>query len=385
MLYGDFSESSKDKDDPIQITSVEANAFDIAMRYIYGGETDFQDVPTACKVYRFAHEWLLNSLMTAASEFLKNPSPDDVITVHEMYKTFNDHSHSEKLLSIIAANTSAVLKSAAWLKSTSSTVLEIFKMEYLKVGSEEELFEALFAWGSADGNTGETITDEDAIRAKTSDALKLIRFMTIDSDKFGELCNSDCAKLMTEKDRLKVFMSINLSDKRHLPENFSVIQNHRKLNRSDVKIILIGSSKSVDSDATVSKNEKSVFTFAIKKCNRFYLRGVQLQCLSQTTKFVHLICKLTQASSPRVLASVLFKGINLKSNQNWLHFPIEVHIKENILYTLTVEYFHNDPVPSKTSSNIGQNVFWSDSDLHLIMQNASNTVTDIVGLSFYKS
>ncbi|XP_059472572.1 BTB/POZ domain-containing protein 6-like isoform X3 [Neocloeon triangulifer] len=153
MLYGDFSESSKDKDDPIQITSVEANAFDIAMRYIYGGETDFQDVPTACKVYRFAHEWLLNSLMTAASEFLKNPSPDDVITVHEMYKTFNDHSHSEKLLSIIAANTSAVLKSAAWLKSTSSTVLEIFKMEYLKVGSEEELFEALFAWGSADGNT----------------------------------------------------------------------------------------------------------------------------------------------------------------------------------------------------------------------------------------
>ncbi|XP_059481788.1 BTB/POZ domain-containing protein 6-like [Neocloeon triangulifer] len=221
MLYGDFSESSKDKDDPIKITNVEAHTFDLVMRYIYGGKTDFEDVATACKVYRISHHWLINSLMKVASEFLKYPSSEDAITVLDMYKACNDHSHSEKLLSIIALNASKVLKSAAWLKTSLSTILDILQLECLEVESETELFKALFAWGAADGVTGDNITDVDAIRAKTHDALKCIRFMTMKCEEFAELCTLDCAQLMTDNERFKVLLSINLADGSRLPQDFS--------------------------------------------------------------------------------------------------------------------------------------------------------------------
>ncbi|XP_059486961.1 uncharacterized protein LOC132203310 [Neocloeon triangulifer] len=379
MLYGN---DSNDKDDPIQIKSVQPVIFDLVMRYVYGGETDFKDVETACKIYKISQEWLIKDLTKATSNFLLNPSPKDVITVHEMFKSMSDNSHSKDLLEIIASNTSSVLKSDAWLKSSASTVLEIFRMNHLKVESEKELFEALYLWGSAGGNKETNIKVEE-IRSETKDALKFIRFMTMDAVEFGELCKSECAKMMTDEDKLKVLLSIVQADVSLLPENVSTIRCHRKLhNTKHLNHNFIFSRSSSEEVHLNCESNKSVLTFATG-CSRYYLQGIQLQCLSQRSE-VDLICKVTFAHSPNALATLSFKGIPPTDNHTFLRFPHEVHLQKNVFYTISVQYFHKNPVKSISYSKFSNEWVWDKngmySDLKLFVTEKNTKLTDITAL-----
>ncbi|XP_059486601.1 kelch-like protein 41a [Neocloeon triangulifer] len=384
MLYGYFSESFRDKDDPIQISHVQPEIFDLVMKYIYGGETDFKDVESACKVYVISHEWLMNDLMKAAKDFFKTPSPGDVISVHEMYKSLNDKSHSTSLLAEIASNASAVLKSTAWLKSSASTVHEIFQMKHLKIDSEKELFEALYAWGAAGCNkqNEEKIYVEE-IRAKTRDALKLIRFMTMDADEFGELCKSDCAKMMTDEDKVKVFMSINLADKSLLPSEFAAVQYFRKLESKELhKFTIVNVSSGTYSAIQLScSSTKSDFIFACQNSN-YYLEGVRLECLLQGSD-VDLICNVTGAHSPRVLSSISLRGQFQIKGSKWLTFPQPVHLKANVFYTISVQYLQTNLVNS-ISSKWGQRLVWNSCDLNLLLPNLNNVLVDFSGLAAFR-
>ncbi|XP_059486662.1 uncharacterized protein LOC132203146 [Neocloeon triangulifer] len=389
MLFGNFSESSKDKDDPIQINLIEPEIFDLVMRYVYGDEADFKEVEKACKVYKFSHQWLMNDLMEVAAKFFEEPSPEDVITVHEMFKSLNDYSHYKSLLSIIASNASAVLKSEAWLKSSVSTVLEVFQMEHLRVESEKELFEALYAWGAqgaAIGNEEKEMIDVEEIRAKTKDALKLIRFMTMDAVEFGELCKSECAKMMTDEDKLKVIVSIDLVDQSLLPEHFSRDRRYRKLNHKDSMYYTFLPKISSNEVILDSESGNSVFKFA-SRCSRHYLKGIQLECLGQDSE-VNLICNITCAHSPKVLASISFKGMSESKDSKWLKLPHEVHLKENVFYTISVQYLQNNPVKSISFTkcpSAGDLVWGSEvRDLKLFLITEKISVTDITGFELIR-
>ncbi|XP_059486947.1 BTB/POZ domain-containing protein 3-like [Neocloeon triangulifer] len=382
MLYGN---ESNGKDDPIQLKHIQPEVFDLVMRYIYGGETDFKDMKTACKIYMISHEWLMNDLTKAAANFLQNPSPEDVITVHEFFKSMNDNSYCKALLQIVASKTSAVLKSNAWLKSSASTVLEIFQMDHLNVKYEMELFEALYLWGSAGGMKENGIEAEE-IKAKTvKDALQLIRFMTMDVVEFGELCKSEGAKMLTEDEKVKVFMSISLADQKLLPENFASSRFYHKVDRNNVllRTFVNTTDKIVHKQVLLnSKSKKSVFTFACKE-NSYYLGGVSLECLSHKSD-VELICYVTCAHSPKILTSFHFKGEYAMYDYKWLTFPHEVHIKANVFYTISVEYLHKNPVKSSSSSHSCQTLQLTD-NLQFFMPETNFSVADISGFLLYVS
>lgn len=48
--------------------------------------TEFQSVPLAVKVYKFAHKMQINQLMEKLDEYFKAASPSDVFSIYDFYK-----------------------------------------------------------------------------------------------------------------------------------------------------------------------------------------------------------------------------------------------------------------------------------------------------------
>ncbi|CAB3360871.1 Hypothetical predicted protein [Cloeon dipterum] len=173
MLYGDFEEGQKSKDDAIVIEkNISPDAFDSAMRFIYGNEKVFPTTSLACEVYKFADKWQIENLRHAASLEIGEAELDQILLVYEMYKSLGDKHQEDNYLRVIVGNTSEILESPYWIDVAPSTVLEIFSQPKLNVDSERVLFDALVKWGEA--NSEYPVTFEEAVIACTQRRMHLV-------------------------------------------------------------------------------------------------------------------------------------------------------------------------------------------------------------------
>ncbi|CAB3377938.1 Hypothetical predicted protein [Cloeon dipterum] len=343
LLYGTFKETNLDKDDPMEhYGNVRPEAFDLAMRFIYGNETDFKTVELASEVYVLAQSWAMESLMTASAEFFKNVEPKDVLILYDMYKFLNNDTVNWEYYRILKRNTSEVFNSPHWIKATPSTILEICEMKKLKIKSEGEIFQALLKWGEENCNN----VDKSDMREKIDSALKLVHFRAMSAEEFSEL--SLTTKVLTAEEKLQILLSISLGKSELMPTKFSMKNQFRSCDSA----LNLDLNSFVTSDISVKFDSPiSNFKFRIESnIDKIYLSSFNLLCLTADLNDglkADLQCLLWSSCPDEPLATVKVKrGID-SSNSNEIFLPRPMLLQNGIFYNLTIRYLHIDALKTK--------------------------------------
>lgn len=125
-----------------------------------------------------------------------------------------------------------MLDSSCWLSATKETIEDVLGLEDLGA-SESDLFKAIIRWGEAQIYARENQTsNDDELRAMVDSCIKLIRFMSMDIQEFGELC--DLRNVLRHEEQDSIFLSIGKNDSDYMPENFnrSSLSRHKNLSQA---------------------------------------------------------------------------------------------------------------------------------------------------------
>ncbi|XP_065335124.1 uncharacterized protein LOC135936291 [Cloeon dipterum] len=379
LLYGTFKETNLDKDDPMEhYGNVGPEAFDLAMRFIYGNEADFKTVELASEVYVLAHSWAMESLMTASAEFFKNVEPKDILILYDMHKFLNNDTVSWEYYKILKGNTSEVFNSHHWIKATPSTILEICEMKKLKIKSEGEIFRALLKWGEENC----TNADKSDMREKIDSALKLVHFRAMSAEEFSEL--SLTTKVLTVEEKLQILLSISLGKSELMPTHFSMKNQFRGWD-SVVRLtnFLVTSDMSVKFDSPISN-----FKFRIQSSvDKIYLSSFSLICLTDLNEGLkaELQCLLWSSCPDEPLATVKVKRDIDSSNNNEIFLPRPMVLQNGIFYNLTIRYLHTDALKTKKLEYpqfLAWNLFGNTVKLHRAPELISHN--DIRSMQFHR-
>jgi len=113
--------------------------------------------------------------------------------------------------------------SPSWLLVSQETVEKFLESDDLRSVIEEiDLLNALVEWGKAQvlkETPDADPADETKVRIQISSALKMIRFMAIDSMEFAELCKT--SNILSTEEKLKICISLILQSPENLPEGFA--------------------------------------------------------------------------------------------------------------------------------------------------------------------
>ncbi|XP_065334375.1 BTB/POZ domain-containing protein 6-like [Cloeon dipterum] len=342
MLYGDFKEGQKSKDDAIVIeTNISPNAFDSAMRFIYGNEKVFPTTSLACEVYKFADKWQIENLRHAASLEIGEAELDQILLVYEMYKSLGDKHQEDNYLKVIVGNTSEILESPYWIDVAPSTVLEIFSQPKLNVDSERVLFDALVKWGEANS---ESPVD---LRTNIDSALKQILFMTMESEEFAELCATS-EDIFSVEERYQIFMSIGLRDFEQLPPDFST--GYQTRHQPHIYFLLDFNPRYCVCDATVNcDSPMSSFTFAVRAEVSIFLSNFELNCLVRKENFgleADIVCCLSTHDFKKILGVATVKG-TIGPETKTVEFRRPVYLSNNTWYTISISYLKRNDLQTK--------------------------------------
>ncbi|XP_059487648.1 kelch-like protein 40b isoform X2 [Neocloeon triangulifer] len=373
LLFGNFEESFKGKDDPIHILDVSPNTFDLAMKFVYGKNENFADIHQAIDVYKFAHKWMMCGVMKAAEDVMEKCGPEEALPVYECFKMLST-SQLEFPLAVMEEQTKAVIGSLSWLEASKQTVIDVLQLDHLNISSELELFDAIVKWGKAQ------VTNNEQIRHLIDEPLKLIRFRNLEPSQFASLCEKN-ADVLTDGEKLKIFMSIDTGRDHHLPDGFSKLLIFRNLDSQPLRSNF--GQQSIMSDVSLnSKSNSSVLKFQTP-CEGFVLTGIQLQSLSAINigKKLQISCSVSSALSPnRILAYADFDG-KIKANTNdFLSFSEHVLIKKDISYSVAVIYLQEETVVSK-QYKYGSQLIWNNEFIG-VFPKTENTHNDIQALVF---
>ncbi|XP_059487476.1 uncharacterized protein LOC132203608 [Neocloeon triangulifer] len=220
MLCGDFAESTKGADDEIAIDSISADAFDKAMRFLYGNKIYFENsINLTIEIFRFAHKWQISKLFRVASDILqKKLDATNVLQILKMHHSLGVTAGLDKCWKIIQEQTVEVLSSAGWLECSSETVKTILSREKLSV-NEIGLFQALLKWGSSFRGKGTT-------RSKINEFLPLIRFLTMTENDFVAICTATNDEL-TSDEKLNILLAIKTGKIDFYPTHLSKSRKSR--------------------------------------------------------------------------------------------------------------------------------------------------------------
>jgi len=191
--------------------------------------------------------------------------------------------------------------------------------------------------------------------------------------------------ILTESEKLKILLSINLGDEKLMPLNFAVEAFPRNL--SEWNLYRWNNVDKMFTGETVNdrSQSQSQFTFSISK-NGYFLEGVSLLCLNfknNVNKQLSVTCKLYYEAvnnSLYQLESVTFnKEENVDSVKSLL-FPRPTPLQKGVLYTVTVEYINGFPITSGKYNRNGLKLNFDDVSILL----ASSEILDIWALCLSK-
>jgi len=263
------------------------------------------------------------------------------------------------------------LASDSWLSTSGEAIFSIIKQKKLKI-NEVELLEALIKWGTAN------VEEDGDVRGAIDASLKLIRFLCMDNVEFGRICCT-IGNVLTDTEKLKILLSIDLQDETLMPPNFCTDSTPRNL--SNGKSFSWNSGHQIralilEEDA----HPPSKFKFSISEAG-FNLEGVKLDCLSFGNKGKHLKLTCSLLKEDELLATVTFDGENNTEEDDVLYFPFPTHLTKYVSYTINVEYLEGFPIHSKSRSFLGQTLKYETLSLHNIFR---NEITDIWALHLAK-
>lgn len=105
------------------------------------------------------------------------------------------------------------------MSATTETIQDVLQLDELDV-SELDLFKAITRWGLAKIQDKEKKVTE--LRAEVDPCIKLIRFMSMESKEFAELCNSTYStNVLSLKEKHQILLSLVLNDPECTPEKFN--------------------------------------------------------------------------------------------------------------------------------------------------------------------
>ncbi|XP_059471428.1 BTB/POZ domain-containing protein 6-A-like [Neocloeon triangulifer] len=231
MLFGNFAEASKSRDDPIVFAHIEPDVFDTAMRCIYSkGELDLKDdFKLAIIICTFANKWQFNYLYeTAASACLKfKLSPEIVCAFYEMFKLFGNKERSELLFVAIKYQLHEIMHSASWLSLSEASIKDILLADRLNIVGEYKLYEALVKWGMHQARDNFTKVSCAMIRSKIMSLVPLIRFCSMSPKMFVAHCTR--TDILTEQHQLKILRSLVCGKSSVMPKGFCKKKDSREV------------------------------------------------------------------------------------------------------------------------------------------------------------
>jgi BTB/POZ domain/BTB And C-terminal Kelch len=288
MFFGSFNQ----KDDPITISDVQADAFKALLEYIYTDKININNVDKAFDLCYAAKKYMLPYVVDNCTKFLWSVlSPKNACRAYEFAKLFEEPSLQEKCLQIICTKTMDVINDPSFEEVELSTIITILDQDALNVDNELALFFAINRFAEKqelrqdepelDQNLNDEpeqhedeqinvdagpshepipppappapapapqqhpqrVQDNPTIR----DAVKKIRFLTLTPKQFAE--GPARTNLLSQSEAYAILINISTSTSIYpMPENFTLNKNSRVYNvygdsRSPSPAILPGPSQ----------------------------------------------------------------------------------------------------------------------------------------------
>lgn len=266
MFYGSFNQ----KDDPITISDVQADAFKALLEYIYTDKINIKNFDQAFDLCYAAKKYILPHVVDSCTNFLwSDLSPKNACRAYEFAKLFEEQALQEKCLQIICTKTMDVIVDSSFEEIELSTLLTILDQDALTIDNELSLFFALNRYAEKHGFTHEgnendeqSQSDEDgavdmqpvAINVEAGpsnrpdgeaqpapqqpqmqrslsirDAIKKIRFLTLRPQEFAD--GPARTNLLTQSEAFVILMNISTNNSVYpMPDGFTLNKNPRNYN-----------------------------------------------------------------------------------------------------------------------------------------------------------
>lgn len=285
MFFGSFNQ----KDDPILISDVQADAFKALLEYMYTDKININNVDKAFDLCYAAKKYMLPFVVDQCTKFLwSDLCPKNACRAYEFAKLFEEPSLQEKCLQIICTKTMDVIGDPSFEEVELSTIITILDQDALNVDNELNLFFAINRFAEKHGlrhdNTensdqnpneeSDQVDDVEPINLEAGpsnrpdppqqpvpqpqaprvldiptirDAVKKIRFLTLTPQQFAE--GPARTGLLSQSEAFAILMNISTPNSVYpMPDGFTLNKNSRVYNvygdsRSPSPAILPGPSQ----------------------------------------------------------------------------------------------------------------------------------------------
>lgn len=269
MFFGSFNQ----KDDPILISDVQADAFKALLEYMYTDKININNVDKAFDLCYAAKKYMLPYVVDNCTKFLwSDLCPKNACRAYEFAKLFEEPSLQEKCLQIICTKTMDVIGDPSFEEVELSTIITILDQDALNVDNELNLFFAINRFAEKHGlrhdntdnpdqNPNEELEDqaEDSepinLEAGPSsrpdpppqvvpqpqqlqrvqdiptirDAVKKLRFLTLTPQQFAE--GPARTNLLSQSEAFAILMNISTPNSVYpMPDGFTLNKNSRVYN-----------------------------------------------------------------------------------------------------------------------------------------------------------
>ncbi len=148
MFYGGLAE----KNDPIEILDVQAEAFKALLEYIYTDKININTVDKAFELCYAAKKYMLPYVVEQCTTFLwSDLCPKNACRAYEFAKLFEEPRLTEKCLQIICTKTTEVIQDSSFEDVELSTIITILDQDSLNVDNELDLFFAVNRYAEKHG------------------------------------------------------------------------------------------------------------------------------------------------------------------------------------------------------------------------------------------
>lgn len=288
MFFGSFNQ----KDDPITISDVQADAFKALLEYMYTDKININNVDKAFDLCYAAKKYMLPYVVDNCTKFLwSDLCPKNACRAYEFARLFEEPSLQEKCLQIICTKTMDVIGDPSFEEVELSTIITILDQDALNVDNELSLFFAINRFAEKHGLRHDNTENPDLSQSEESDqvqevpepinleagpsnrpepalqpvpqqpqqqrpmdhlptirdAVKKIRFLTLTPQQFAE--GPARTNLLSQSEAFAILMNISTPNSVYpMPDGFTLNKNSRVYNvygdsRSPSPAILPGPSQ----------------------------------------------------------------------------------------------------------------------------------------------
>uniref|UniRef100_A0A336MFM2 CSON000723 protein n=1 Tax=Culicoides sonorensis TaxID=179676 RepID=A0A336MFM2_CULSO len=223
MFFGALAEKNKDEEGRtiVKIEDIKIAVFKLLLRSIYGYEIIIPDYQFGIEfVYALDKYNCLDMISIVDKIMIEFVYTKTAIKLYECAAMVNLNLLKKKCCEIFSSHTDEILFSDEFFLAAPDTVVQIYQLEKLKIGSENHLVNALQSY------IKHKMENDPEIEKKVRDAVYAIRFLTL--DKFDITHTT----LLSHEERKAFLAEIGSSKKACFIGEFSLNRENRCLLRS---------------------------------------------------------------------------------------------------------------------------------------------------------